>query len=213
MAQEPRRLCNYRKVGGLYLVGSFMAIGCDRLPFPLKSCPVCGGGLHATRGLTEVNPKRLFKLHEDCDDKLHPCFVCDPTKEPAFLMTVGSEYPTPQHFLAEGERIGTYCKRIPFIPRHFKAGETIIYLAHAKACIEKQSVNDQPNLPLISEVRPRMIDAKEKQTKAFGIFAAFIPQKIEMPVWKSALTKKKRTELEKRGITPVPLKDGDKDHK
>ena len=213
MAQEPERGCGFRKVNGLYLVGSYLAISCDRLPFPLKTCRTCGAGTHFTRAMTEIIPSRLFGLHDNCADKLRPCFVCDPVKKPAYLMMVGEKfYPSINHFLKEAEKFGI-SKRVPFIPKNLKIGEPVIYLAHNKACIEKKPIDDQPSLPLGNEVQTRMIDAKEKQIKAFGIFAAFIPQRIEMPVWKSALTKKKRAELEKRGITPVPLKDGDKDHK
>jgi len=56
-----------------------------------------------------------------------------------------------------------------------------------------------------------MIDAQKKDG-ALGLFMAFRPRAIEMPVYKKDLTKKKKTELEKRGITPIEIPNNDKDH-
>lgn len=231
MAQEQKRGCGYRKVGGIYLVGSYISISCDRLPFPLKSCPVCGAGMHFTRAMTEINPLKLFGTHDtqvpvfkdnpdvagtitkvNCFDKFRPCYVCDPSNEPAYLMMVGEKfYPTPEHFMNEAMAQGI-SKRIPFIPKNFKVGRTIIYLAHNKACVVKEPVAVQQAMQILKEQQPRMIDTSEKETKSLGIFSAFIPQRIEMPVWESELTDDKRKDLMQRGITPIPLKDGDKDH-
>lgn len=36
MAQESKRGCGYRKVGGTYLVGNYISVPCDRLPYPNK---------------------------------------------------------------------------------------------------------------------------------------------------------------------------------
>jgi hypothetical protein len=86
-------------------------------------------------------------------------------------------------------------KRVPAVPKELKLGETWVYLVHRKG-IET------------GERDPKTGKMKYKM----AIFAAFIPQAIEMPVWESELTEERKTELEKRGITPVPIKDGDKDH-
>jgi len=59
MAQESKRGCGYRKVGGLYLVGDGIFVPCDRLPYLLETCPVCGHGIHFTRSMTEINPLKL----------------------------------------------------------------------------------------------------------------------------------------------------------
>jgi hypothetical protein len=45
-----------------------------------------------------------------------------------------------------------------------------------------------------------------------GVFCGFIPQAIEQLIWESEATKERLAELEKRGITPVIVPDGDKDH-
>jgi len=45
MAIKAKRGCGYRKIGGLYLVGNYIPVACDRLPMPIGACPVCGQGL------------------------------------------------------------------------------------------------------------------------------------------------------------------------
>ena len=80
-------------------------------------------------------------------------------------------------------------KRIPAMPNHLTLGETWVYLVHKAAMIEM--VTDKPQM---------------------AIFAAFVPQRVEMPVWESQLTEEKREDLAKRGITPVAIPDGDPDH-
>lgn len=223
MAVEEKRGCGYRKIGGMYLVGDGLAIGCDRLPLQLESCPVCGAGIHFTRGMTEIFPLDLLGTHDEqsnktgivgevtrtvpaCQDKIRPCEVCDPTNELAYVMMVGEKhYPTIVHFMEEANRLGV-SKRIPFIPKKLKMGETIIYLAHPKACRVPVPFEDDSESP-----QHRLVDA-EKKRLALGLFMAFRPRAIEMPVYKKDLTKKKKAELEKRGITPIQIRDNDPDH-
>ncbi|GAG63378.1 unnamed protein product [marine sediment metagenome] len=59
--------------------------------------------------------------------------------------------------------------------------------------------------------QPKLLEV-EKVERALGIFCAFIPHGIEQLVWEKDLTDKKREELKKRGITPIPVPDGDMDH-
>lgn len=212
MAIEDKRGCGYRKVGGIYLVGEYRAVACDRLPLPVGSCPVCGHGIHFTRSLTEINPLKLFGIHENCQDVIQGCWVCEPSDEVAFIMMVGEKfYPTPDDFMNEGIRQGV-SKRIPFIPKKLQIGKTILYLAHNKACVVREPVAVQQAMAILEQTaQPTLIDA-EKQKHALGIFCAFIPQRIEKLVWESELTDEVKTDLEKRGITPVPVPDGDKDH-
>ena len=75
-------------------------------------------------------------------------------------------------------------KRIPHMPRRIKLGHSVIHLAHPKA---------------VSGDR-------------LGVFAAFIPQAIEMLVWESEATSEKLDVLEKRGIRAVIVPDVDVDH-
>jgi hypothetical protein len=241
MACEKKRGCGFRKVGGLYLCGEYINVPCDRLPYELTSCPICGAGIKPSRGITEINPFKLFGNHDDggrdniigrltlsedpnsgavigseiinhrpqrCTDKIRPCLMCDPPDGVAYVMTVGKRHYTPQSFMQEAVEDGV-SKRIPFIPKKMKLGETPVYLAHPEAVNGIKKPSEQGEL--LGNGQARLVDA-DKVEKRFGIFCVFIPQRIEMPIYKSRLTKKKRAELEKRGITPVVIKDGDKDH-
>jgi len=214
MAVEQIRGCGYRRVGGMYLCGAFISSPCDRMPFPLTICPVCGQGIKVSRGFTQISPYQLWGIHKDCGDDFRPCFLCDPKEEPAYIMVVGAgNYKKPEDFLEEAHRMGI-SKRIPFIPRELELGKTVVYLAHPKACEVRLPVLTQQISSILEgeeSNRPRLVDA-EKVEKALGIFTAFIPQRIEKLVWESELTDEKREQLEKRGITPIPIPDGDEDH-
>lgn len=191
MAVEARRGCGYRKVGALYLCGGGIWVSCDRLPYEVEACPVCGEGIHFPRSLKEINPFKLFGVHETCKDTF-ACHMCHPSDGVAYIFGVGEKYYTPQSFITEAQTMGV-SKCIATIPKNMKLGETWVYLIHRKA----------------------ILDGKDEDGKVIykmAIFAAFVPQRVEMPMWKSKLTKKKRKELEKRGITPVAIPDGDKDH-
>jgi len=217
MACEVRRGCGYRKVNALYIVGEYSSSPCDRMPFPLTTCPVCGHGIKVGRAFTKINPYQLWGIHQDCEDNLRPCFLCDPQNEIALIMSVGERYyKTPFDFLDEATRMGI-SKRLPsdHFPKELKLGETIVYLAHPKACEVKEPAALQEAIAIVEAAqtkRPRLLEA-EKISKALGIFCAFIPKRVEMLVWESELTDEKREQLLKRGITPVPVPDNDLDHK
>jgi len=214
MACEERRGCGYRKVNALYIVGDYTSAPCDRMPFPLTTCPVCGQGIKVSRGFTQVNPYRLWGIPQDCADRLRPCFLCDPQDEPAYIMLVGAgNYKTPQDFLEEAHRMGI-SKRIPFIPKDLELGKTIIYLAHPKACEVKEPVALQQAMAIVEEAQtnqPRLLET-ERIEKRLGIFGAFIPKKVEKLVWEKDATPEELEKLEKRGIAPVIIPDGDREH-
>lgn len=215
MAQEVKRGCGYRKVGGLYLCGEYVYIPCDRLPYPLICCPTCGSGIRLSRAYIEISPAALFGQHEGCRDQYQPCYMCQPGEDQAYIMTVGDKHYTPTEFMAEAKMIGI-SKRIPFIPNGLVLGETVIYLAHPKACIDNRYEVLQEVASIVdhsSDLQPRLVDAEEVK-RCPGIFTAFIPQRIEMPVWASEYkhNTEKMEALCKRGITPIPIKDGDQDH-
>ena len=227
MAIEERRGCGWRKVGGIYLVGGYISVPCDRMPFPLETCPVCGGGIKVGRGYTKINPYRLWGPHDGqpldhhvdiravCHDRFRPCFICDPRDEIALLMNVGEGYyKTPEDFMAEARRLGI-SKRIPFIPKELKLGETVVYLAHPRACEVKVPAVMQQAMAIVEESetkQPRLMEA-ERNEKKLGIFCAFIPQRIEKLIKESEATPETIEALKKRNITTIPVPDDDPDHK
>jgi len=235
MAIEPIRGCGYRKVGGLYLCGDYIPVSCDRLPLPLTTCPVCGQGIKVSRGFTEINAYRLWGPHDRqprpcdgsltfsevearcgviCTDRFRPCHVCDPKDEPAYIMLVGAgNYKTPDDFLDEAHLMGI-SKRIPFIPKGLELGKTVVYLAHPKACEVKVPAVMQQAMAIVEESetkQPRLLEA-ERNEKKLGIFCAFIPQRVEKLLWESQATPQELEQLEKRGVKPVIVPNGDKDH-
>lgn len=214
MTVELVRGCGFRKVNALYLVGEYISAPCDRMPFPLTTCPVCGQGLKVGRGFTQINPYRLWGMHQDCNDRWHPCFLCDPEDQPAYIMLVGAgSYKTPESFLDEAHRMGI-SKKIPFIPKGLELGKTIIYLAHPRACEVKVPAALQQAMSIVEESQtdqPRLLET-ERNEKKLGIFCAFIPKRVEKLIWESQATPEELEKLEKRGISPVTVPDGDKDH-
>lgn len=212
MAIETKRGCGYRKIGALYLCGEYIHVPCDRLPLEVGSCPVCGSGVHFTRNTAEINPFRLWGDHKSCVCGL--CFVCQPPDDVSFIMGVGERYYTPQSFLEEAKQIGI-SKRIPALPKKLQLGETVLYLSHKKAVEVRQSLAVQAAVGIaegIDNPQMRLLEAEGEPEYRMGVFCAFIPRRVEMLIKESELTDKKRKELEKRGITPIPVPDNDKDH-
>ncbi len=213
MAVEQIRGCGFRKVGGMYLCGEFISLPCDRMPFPLTVCPVCGQGIKVSRGFTQINPYRLWGIHQDCKDYIRPCFLCDPQDEPAYIMLVGEKYYTPVSFLDEATRMGI-SKRIPFIPKDLELGTTVIYLAHPKACEVKVAAAVQQAMSILEgseSQQPKLVET-DRVEKKLGIFCAFIPKRVEKLIWESDATPEELEKLERRGISAVIIPDGDADH-
>lgn len=214
MAQEEVRGCAFRKVGALYLCGNYTPVPCDRLPYALDICPTCGGGIKVSRGFTKINPLDLFGYHQPCSDVIHPCWMCDPRSDPAFIMRVGEQhYKMTSDFVQEAFRLGI-SKRIPFIPKELKLGGTVIYLSHPKACLVRESVALQQAMAIVTsgDVNTPQLFEVEKVEHKMGIFSAFIPQRVEKLIWESDATPEEIQALEKRGITAVVIKNGDVDH-
>lgn len=211
-AVESPRGCGLRKIHGMYLVGEYIPVNCDRLPFPIGKCPICGQGTRFPRSPSLIFPDKLFGQHEGCKDEHQPCFLCQPEKDKVgYLLGVGKEY-TPQSFLVEGITRG-FSKRIHQIPRHLKLGETVVYLCHNEAY---DIPDDSPDVVKVGKkkiaVEPTGILNVPKTKKGLGIFTAFIPQRIEMLFYKSEITDKLREQMAKRNITIVEIPDGDLDH-
>jgi len=214
---EAKRGCGFRKVNALYLVGNYIPVACDRLPLLIGACPVCGQGFHFTRSMTEIDPLRLWGIHQPCRDQ-PTCMMCYPPSSQAkvghYIMTVGKKYYSPKSFLDEAGRMGI-SKRIPFIPKRLVLGSTVIYLAHPEAVEVKESPALQEALAIVegpSERKQQKLLEVERVQKTMGIFCAFIPQRVEKLIRRSDATPQELESLSKRGITSIIVEDGDLDH-
>jgi len=183
---EKRRGCGYRKLGAMYLCGYGVAVPCDRLPYPLGVCPVCGAGVKQARGWTWLNWHDFAGRHEGCRDT-YPCPICDPTPGERYgLLWVGKKYYTPEEFVTEAVTMGV-SKRIAAIPKGLKLGETRVLFAHPEA------------VPYVQV--PAAIDGP---TRGPGVFFSFVPQRIEQLVTHGQYANEDAMKkLLKRGITPI----------
>jgi len=195
MAVEKMRGCGFRKVNGLYLCGEGASMNCDRLPYELEVCPVCGGGVKFTRGFTWLDWCKYAGVHkEKCKCPGLGCPVCHPRSEPQpyGLLWIGEQFYTPEEFVIEALTMGV-SRRIAAIPRNFKLGTTWILYAHKKA-LGTRTLDD-------GKVEP-----------VPGVFYASRPTRVDKLVWESEATEEVLTDLDKKGITPVIIPDGDVDH-
>lgn len=199
MTIEQARLCGYRKVGGLYLCGEGVPMHCDRLPYELEICPVCGSGVKFTRGFQWLDWKKYAGLHPVCTEtSISFCPICQPlaANQPYLLIWVGEQNYTPDEFIREAEYMGV-SKRIPQVPRGLKLGTTEVLFAHTGACGVRQQQQENGDIKMVGIP---------------GVFYAFIPKRVEQLIWKSHATPEKLRSLESRHITPIIIPDDDKDH-
>lgn len=202
MAVEEARGCGYRKVGGLYLVGGGANLNCDRLPYKIENCPVCGSGLKFSRGFTWLDWLMYAGSHGGSCKCPPNCPICYPVEPdmPYALIWIGDRYYTPEEFVKESLQQGISRRlpnpggKIPRGPRGLKLGETWVLCAHIKACGEEKDpeTGNTVNIP--------------------GIFYAYRPTRLEYLLWEKDANKERLEELTKAGITPVVIPDGDKDH-
>jgi len=216
MAQEAKRGCGYRKVGGLYLMGGGIGIPCDRLPFELTVCPCCSQGVKKARGWTGIDVAKFFegphmigsshiedqetvyteKVLCGCGSRGCPLRLKPEILGKAGLLWIGEKfYKTPAAFLKEGVELG-FSRRIKAVPQGFKIGETWVLLAHANA------------------VKNPIADAEPSAEPFYkpGIFYVWLPSRLELIFKESERGSEKVQAAEKRGITPVFFPDDDKDH-
>lgn len=223
MATEAKRGCGYRKVGGLYLVGSGAGLACDRLPIPLETCPCCGAGIRQTRGFTWVDiPALIGGDHMVAETKEVSrgggwAGYGDETVEtgskvpcacPAYcplchnvakmgrggLLWIGTQfYPTIEAFELEAKAQGI-SRRITTVPRGFEIGKTWLLFAHARGVFKPTSETD-----LSMKYVP-------------AIFRVWKPERLERIYKESDRGSAAVQADEKRGIVPVFVPDNDKDH-
>jgi hypothetical protein len=177
--KEDSKGCGFRHSGpdgvGLYLMGDGIFEPCERLSFPLGVCPCCGSGTRFSRGWTWITPSRLFKqtIIPSCtyltDFDTPPiarhdhqrCSMCNPPEGKHGLFWIGHKFYSPQSFALEAVHRGI-SKRIASVPRGFKFGETIVYLAHIKAIEETNE--------------------EGKKTFRPGVFMTFHPTHVDIVV-------------------------------
>lgn len=213
MAVEAKRGCGYRKIGGLYLVGSGRPIGCDRFPVILTICPTCSQGIKQSRGWTWVEVDGfLHGVHKNCKDDF-PCPLCMDPREMgrAGLLWIGERfYKTPRHFNAEAAAMGI-SRRIHAVPRGFEVGKTWVMFAHPRVveCASCGGRGEIPNRETLDYVKCEPCDGKGHKP---AIFYCWRPSAIEKILPESQRNSKESQDLEKRGLTPVYVPDDDPDH-
>jgi len=205
MAVEAARSCGFRKVGGLYLCGEGHGVSCDRMPYKIENCPVCGGGLKFSRAWTWLDWKKYAGVHMaipvigGCNDDVS-CPVCWPLdeKQPYGLLWVGEKFYSPDAFVRESLQLGV-SRRLPFTgsipraPKNLKLSETWVLFAH------KHVINTGKDEHGNDMFEP-------------AVFHAFKPTRLELLIWQKDAVPERLAELVKAGITPVVIPDGDKDH-
>ena len=181
---EDMRGCGFRKISSegrvfYYLCGSGIALPCDRLPYKLTTCPVCGSGLKFHRGFQWLDWHRYAGEHNGCGcDEC--CYVCHPKQGEMYgLMWVGEQFYTPQSFILEAEKMGV-SKLVAAIPKGLEIGKTKVLLAHRKAWMDKEP----------------------------AIFYAFVVKRIEVLVKEEDLDKDWVERLRKRGVTIITVNRG-----
>lgn len=194
---ESERGCGFRQEGGLYLVGGRVMEECNKLPIPLDVCPTCKGGIKFSRGWTWADLTPIVKPGEHqgpAHDLWCPMGV-GLDEQPrdlssSGLLWVGERSYSPQSFVEEAIAMGV-SRRINFIPRKLKIGESVIFLAHRK-------------VPVFDGI------ATGKDVLQPAIFTAFIPTHIEYVV-KDDESEEALAKLEKRGIELVKVVRNDED--
>jgi len=178
-SKENPRGCGYRKEGGLYLVSGGASVPCLKLPIELTICPCCGNGIKPSRGWTWIDNSLI--INSPCKDQsCKGCVPFDGSIEKFGLLWIGTAfYKTRSDFTREAAERGV-SRRIRFIPKDFKVGETWVLLAHRNAVLNQ----DGSYTP--------------------AIFYAFMPTAIEYIV-KGTESTEELERLEKRGVTLIKL--------
>jgi len=191
---EAERGCGFRRSGkrgfGIYLVGPRAGFHCGRLPFPLESCPCCGGGIKPARGWTWIEPSILLAPNQkQCElDDAEWCSRCPmgggiPQGRHGLIWIGEKFYPMPADFMREVQMMGV-SRRLPAVPRGFALGETQVYLAHRKAVMlgwgcEAHGSLVEDSIPALTE--ERCCEQAEAQFGP-GIFTTFLGAGLDLVV-------------------------------
>jgi hypothetical protein len=227
---DTERGCGYRDPGSAYFISDGPGRSCGLLPFELKVCPCCGGGIKFSRGYRWIDLKQLIKAefctHHGDKDPDTSCDTCplNPMNMKidgkVLLLWVGGKtpqkgskgYPTPESFVREAQAQGVSRKlKGNQIPKGFKTGETWIALSHMTA-IKNPEGQPQPPAAVMADDQEREYKAKLKAYREHvaGVFYLFQPTRLE---W--VLTPEQERDydfvqdLVDRGFTPVRVFDED----
>jgi hypothetical protein len=193
VSYEYPRECGFRHPGkngvGIYLVSDALGEPCERLPFPLNVCPICGAGIKPARNWTWIDAWQLLRpLAEPCctgqevdslgvshfkplrkgEHHHEQCFLCHPQNfaQRQGLLWVGEKfYHTTEAFTHEAATLGV-SRKIPMVPHDFVLGQTIVYLAHRQACHSYRTLEY----------------GAQEITATPGIFCAFRPQRVDLVI-------------------------------
>jgi hypothetical protein len=212
IAYEQKRGCGYRQVGKLYLVGEGIAWVCPSLPLIFKPCDCCGYEPPQYRDFQWLGKAYVKHIREPTGKACHPeCPICYPSQNPQErygLMWVGKKFYDPIEFIEESEDQGV-SKAIKQIPKGLVLGKTWVLLAHPQAVVDREDPEFQESYVhwLSRGVEKIPPDPEPQPPTHPGVFFAFIPQRVEMPIYESEATPERLRELEAKGITPVIILD------
>jgi len=190
LSVEAERGCGYRKTGGIYLVAPAPGRSCGRLPLELTVCAACSHGIKPSRGVTWIVPRDMFPKQNLCpNEDCGSCPLSTLPAERAVLLWVGEKfYPSPIAYLREANVLGI-SRRVHALPKGFKLGATLVFLAHRFAM----------NSHLLYD------DPKEGETAPHpGVFMVFRPSAVEVIVDGTEPDEKIESYL-KRGLSPVQV--------
>jgi len=207
---EPQRECGDRQVGKLYLVGEGTGYICPSLPLIFKGCETCGYEPPQYRDFQWIKKAYIKHIREptgqSCDPRCPVCYSGTNSQNRYGLMWVGKKFYSPESFLIELKEMGI-SKAIKQIPRGIVLGETWVILAHPQAYVD----SSDPDYRLNHDYWvTRGIDEGKSEPKPPvypGVFSAFIPQRVEMPIYEGMATPEYLAQLEGKGITPVIIPD------
>lgn len=199
-------------------------MACDRIPYELEICPVCGAGIKFTRGWTWLDWKKYAGDHNVINEGCKcgwinlslggTCPICHPINkhQPYGLLWVGEANYTPQTFIQEALIMGV-SRKIAAVPKNLKLGETWVLFAHKKA---KQMVMIEGATEMWEQTREAGIAANVGEVEQFvdvpAVFYAFRPQSLELLIWQSDAKPEYLEDLAKRNITAIIIPDDDEDH-
>jgi hypothetical protein len=178
---EEVRGCGTRQIGGLYMVDFETEFHpCGKMPLAMPVCPTCCQGIKPARQFVWVDADAILAdaLEDVCQNpecgKWCPLSNASNKFGRSGLLWIGEMYyKTPADFMLEAMVQGI-SRRVAFVPKGFKVGESWVLLAHVRA--------GGPKVP--------------------GVFGMFKPRAIEI-VCRGDETEKEVDDYIARGLTPV----------